>query len=341
MLSERKRAILKAIISSYVEHGEPIGSKALCDMLGTTLSSATLRNEMSDLCSLGYLEQPHTSAGRVPTVLGYKLYIDDLMGREALSGDTKLVIDSLLEGLSGDVDEIIRRGGQILSELTGLPVLISTRSDESNSVKRIELVPMGRHSLLAVLITSNGIMRSRMVRSDGALTPALLDSFYKLCTEYIIGKPLYTLGRAYLQQLVASFGDISLLSLVAALFDMIEDAKRSEVSLRGESNLFRFYGQGAQTHRLIELLAQKDLMLSLFDTVEAPVGVLFGNDTDIQELKSATLILAKYSSGDRVIGQIGVLGPTRMSYERVIPSIEYFAKGLSRVISETLTDLED
>ena len=339
-LNERKRAILTAIINSYVERGEPIGSKALCDMLDLSLSSATLRNEMSDLCSLGYLEQPHTSAGRIPTVLGYKLYVEDLMKRAPLSGEMKLVIDSLLSEVSGDVEEITHRSGQILSELTGLPVLVSALSDDSSTVKRIELVPMGRHSLLIVLITSSGIMKSRMVKCSIPLSSSLLERFYNLCEVYIIGKPLSMLTRSYSQQLAAS-GDITLMELTAALFSQIEDTKRSQFNLRGETNLFRCYGQGAESHRLMELLSQKERMLSLLSGVHGPIEVLFGGDTEINELKSATLVLAKYSTGGQELGQIGVIGPVRMSYERIIPSIEYFASQMSKVISDTLTDLED
>ena len=340
-LNERKRAILTAIIRAYVESGEPIGSKALCDMLDFSLSSATLRNEMSDLCALGYLEQPHTSAGRVPTVLGYKLYIDDLMKHDSLSGEMKLVIDSLLEGVSGGIDDITLHASQVLSELTGLPVLTSTVSRESDTVKRIELMPVGKHSLLILLITSNGITKSKMLRSVGALSVELLAKFRKLCSEHIVGKQLSVLSRSYSQQLIAAVGDISLMTLTASLFDIIHEARQSRLSLKGESNLFRCYSRDGEVQRLMELLSQKELMLSLMSNVDSPVGVLFGNDTEINELKPATIVLAKYSTGGHELGHIGVIGPVRMSYDRVIPSLEYFASRMSKVISDTLTDLED
>ena len=206
-LNPRKRAILEAIINSYVEKGEPVGSKALCDMLDFSLSSATLRNEMSDLCALGYLEQPHTSAGRIPTTQGYKLYIDDLMNRDAVSGETKLIIDSLLEGLSGDVQDITHQAGQILSDLMGLPALTLTQSDSANTVKRIETVPMGPRSVLLVLMTSNGLVKSRMLRGDLPPTADFFERFGEVCRLYIIGKPLSQLNRSYSQQIIARSGD--------------------------------------------------------------------------------------------------------------------------------------
>lgn len=335
-LNPRKRAILEAIINSYVEKGEPVGSKALCDMLDFSLSSATLRNEMSDLCALGYLEQPHTSAGRIPTTQGYKLYIDDLMNRDAVSGETKLIIDSLLEGLSGDVQDITHQAGQILSDLMGLPALTLTQSDSANTVKRIEAVPMGPRSVLLVLMTSNGLVKSRMLRGDLPPTADFFERFGEVCRLYIIGKPLSQLNRSYSQQIIARSGDFSMLGPIAALFDMIEDADRSTFALRGESNLFRCYKQEGQAHRLMSLLSQKELMLSLCTRLTEPIGVLFGTDTDISELKSATIVLARFGDGKRELGRIGVIGPTRMSYERVIPSLEYFAEKLSKVICDSL-----
>ncbi len=340
-LNERKRAILSAIIRAYAENGEPIGSKALCDLLDFSVSSATLRNEMSDLCELGYLEQPHTSAGRVPTVLGYKLYISDLMSRDSLSGEMKLVIDALLDGIAGEVGDITARAGQILSELTGLPVITTSVMNEQDTVKKVELVPMGRRSALAVLITSNGILKNRICRVTTEMSPQFFQKFYGFCGDYIIGKPLKELSPTYLQQIIASAGDLSIMSLAGDIFDMLSEIKRSVFAIRGESNLFRCYSRDGEVQRAMELLSQKDVMLSLLSQVTSPVGVLFGDDTKISELQPATIVIANYSHNGHELGKIGVIGPTRMSYDRVIPSLEYFASKMSKVISRTLTDLED
>ncbi len=340
-LNDRKRAILSAIVRAYAESGEPIGSKALCDMLDFSVSSATLRNEMSDLCELGYLEQPHTSAGRVPTVLGYKLYISDLMNRDSLSSDMKLIIDALLEGISGDALDITARAGQILSELTGLPVITTSVTSEQDTVKKIEIVPISRRSLLAILITSKGILKNRICKIGSEISSAFFEKFYAFAGEYIIGKPLGSLSPVYLQQLASKAGSLSVMSLAGDIFEMISEIRCSNLTLRGESNLFRCYSRDGEVQRAMELLSQKDTMLSLLSKIDDPVGVIFGGDTEISELQPATLIVARYSHGGRELGKIGVIGPTRMSYDRVIPSLEYFASKMSKVISETLTDLED
>jgi heat-inducible transcriptional repressor len=296
---------------------------------------------MSSLCELGYLEQPHTSAGRVPTVRGYKLYISDLMNRDSLSGEMKLIIDAMLDGISGETGDITARAGQILSELTGLPVITTSVMSEHDSVKKIEVIPMGRHSVLAVVITSKGMLKNRICRVGDEITASLIEKFYELCSTYIIGKQLSSLSPTYLQQTVALSGSLSLMSLAADVFGMISDIKHSSLTLRGESNLFRCYSRDGEVQRAMELLSQKDVMLSLFNKVTSPVGVLFGDDTEISELQPATLVIARYGHGGHELGKIGVIGPTRMSYDRVIPSLEYFASKMSKVITQNLTDLED
>ena len=308
----------------------------MCDMLDFTLSSATLRNEMSDLCHLGYLEQPHTSAGRIPTVLAYKLYIDNLMKRDAVSGDMKLIIDSMLSNISGGVDDIALSASQILSELTGMPVITSRIADLSDRVKRVAFMPLGAKAILIVLMTENGIVKSTSLRCDINSNPQIIEQLRNLCEEHIVNKPLISLTKTYLQQLITFTDDISIISLIAPLFELIEDSKSSKIILRGESKLFRCCNHDGEVFRLFELLSQKELMLSLFSSVESPIGVLFGNDTDINELKPTTIVLAKYGTAEHTLGQIGIIGPTRMSYERLIPSLEYFAKKMSEVISESL-----
>ena len=339
-LSERKRAILAAIIKSYIERGEPVGSKALCDILDLSLSSATLRNEMSDLCSLGYLEQPHTSAGRVPTALGYKLYISDLMKQSPVSNDMRFMIDATLEELSGDVDDIMLRASDYLSDMLQLPVIISSMSDERNVIKRAEVLPMGRRLLFLVLITSNGVVKNRLLHTNGDMPQELLEKFQSVCKEYIIGKQLCELSKTYLQTM-AMAGGIQLMGLTAALSEIIEDSKHPQFRLRGESNIFEAFERSFESRGMIELLSQRDRMLSLLTKAPKPIGVVFGNDTGIEEFRSSTLVVSEYKAGDNTLGHIGVVCPMRIGYEWLIPLVKYFADRMSKVIDKTLTDLED
>ena len=339
-LSERKKAILAAVINSYIRFGEPISSKALCDILDLSLSSATLRNEMSDLCSLGYLEQPHTSAGRIPTALGYKFYISDLMKNEPLSGETRLLIDTMLEELGGTFDGVAHRVGDVLSGLLQLPVIISFKASGDSTVKRVELSAIGNHLLVIVIGTSQGVVENRMLHVGGGNLARTMEDFQRLCNEYIIGRPLDSLSRTYFQT-VATAGGISLMEINSVLFDMIEHIKEPRVIIRGESNLLHRFERSFELRGLIDLLSQKERMLSLLSKTDSPVGVVFGNDTGVSEFHSSTMVVAEYSAGDSRLGKIGVICPMRTDYESLIPSVEYFAKKMSLAITDTLKALED
>ncbi len=341
-LNARKKAILSAIVRTYIETGEPIGSKALCSILGLGLSSATLRNEMSELGELGYLEQPHTSAGRVPTSKGYRLYVEDVMRNETVSPEMRQAIDAVLSHLTGDPEQIPAEAGERLSELTGLPVLSATVASEEATVHRVEILPMGKRTALLVLLTSDQTARSRLCRTAVNLSDALLDRFRRLCDDRVVGTPLCDLTASCLQSLVASAsGSLELLPLLTCLFDMAAELSRARLSFRGESNLFSFYKQDDEVRRLLELIARRDAILSLLSELNRPVGVIFGDDTSYDALKPSSLVVASYRSGDKTIGRIGVLGPVRMSYNNLIPGVAYYAQKLSQLMSNALKDMED
>lgn len=342
-LSTRKKQILAAIVKTYIETGEPVGSKALSQVLDLGLSPATLRNEMSELSELGYLEQPHTSAGRVPTSAGYRLYIQQLMRPAEPDPQTKAAIDDALEQTVSDPERMVGTAGQVLADLTGLPALSATVANESASVKRVETIPMGRRSVLLVMITSDGVARSRLCRLDYALTPSLLERFARLTAAEVESRELSAFQPALLQTLVALAGEygFALMPLLAALFQMVDEVCESTLSLKGESNLFGFSELEKEARQLIDLIARRDAILSILAGIHEPVEVVFGGDTPIEALRPSSLVVARYKLGDKELGRIGVIGPTRMAYEQLIPSIEYFAAKLGSLLTQALEDMED
>ena len=183
-LSDRKRIILAAIIKNYIKTGEPVGSKLLIELTGLSVSSATLRNEMSELCELGYLEQPHTSAGRKPTSTGYDFYFEQLMGRRQIPDDLKQIIDKMLNDAAKDPEHLASIAGQVLSDLTGAPTIMATVTKSEAFVRRVNIMPMGRRTVLLLLITSDGLTRSRICRSAFDLSPELISYFDRLVAVY-------------------------------------------------------------------------------------------------------------------------------------------------------------
>lgn len=342
-LTPRKKIILSAIVKAHIAHGEPVGSKLLCQITDLGLSSATIRNEMSDLCEMGYLEQPHTSAGRVPTAAGYRLYVSELLGKDSLSAPMQASIDRAIRKVAGDPENLTAMAGQALSDLTGFPAVSMTIPEAGAYVRRVELLPMGRRMALLVLITSDGIARSRICRTSEALTETAIAAFDRIAAADIVGRELTECSGVFLQTVAAKTGEhaLTLMPLLSVLFEMIEQVCHSELDLKGESNLYSFYHKESDARKLVELISRRDVIQSILSEISDPVSVVFGDDCGIEALRPSSMVVAKFGGGENRVGRIGVIGPTRMAYEDLIPSISYFAKQLGKVLEQSVRDLDD
>lgn len=342
-LTPRKKIILSEIVKAHIALGEPVGSKLLCQITNLGLSSATLRNEMSDLCEMGYLEQPHTSAGRVPTALGYRLYVSELSDKKNPSAVVKESIDRVIRKVSEDPEHITALAGQALSDLTGFTSVSLTIPEESAFVKRTDLLPMGRRAALLVLVTSDGIACSRICRTGEILTGDSIVKFDRLVAEEIVGKPLSIFTDAFLQSVAAKTGEhgLALMPMLSVLFEMIGSVCKSKLELKGEANIYSYYNKESDARKIVEFFSKRDAILSILSKADDSVSVIFGDDCGIEALKPSSMVVAKFGGGENRIGRIGVIGPTRMAYEDLIPSVGYFARRLGQVLKQSLHDLED
>ena len=332
-LSDRKKIILGSLIKYYIKTGEPVGSKSLLELTGLGVSPATLRNEMSELCALGFLSQPHTSAGRQPTSVGYSFYFEKLMNRREVPYDLQLIIDKMLSDAAKDPENLASIAGQLLSELTGFPTLMATVTKEETVVKRVDILPMGRRTVLLLLITSDGQAKSRICRSAFNLAPDVLSHFEKLISYYVIGTELNRLTNLVLQTLVSRTGDLSLflMPLLSSVFEMVEELQAKSVHVKGESNIVKCYENENDAREVFSLLAETR------DDIE----IIFGDQTNVSEMSPSSLVVAKYRLGNADIGRIGVIGPVRMAYEQLVPTVEYFALKLGAVMTQAMRDLEE
>lgn len=341
-LSPRKKAIIAEIVKAHIETGEPIGSKILATRLQGAPSSATLRNEMSDLCEMGYLEQPHTSAGRLPTSKAYRLYVSELMGKSTLSNEGKEIIDSMLETIRPDPESIGSSAAEILSELTGLPAISAAGAQLGVRLKKVSLMPISRAAVVVFIISDDGRTRSRLVRCQTPFTTALGARFDDIVTKKVCGMDVSKLDMAYLQSIVVTAGldALSLAPLLSCVFDMAKELKTAQVNMGGAANLFSVCPTDIQARRILDLLRTSEAVHSIFSGVTSPVGVVFGDDTKYSELAPTGMIVASY--GDmQELGRIAVIGPTRMAYDSILPSVEYLAQRVGSIMTELLTGLED
>ncbi len=342
-LTPRKQAVLKAIVKAYIETGEPIGSKNLTFLLENAPSSATLRNEMSELCELGFLEQPHTSAGRIPTSSGYRFYVESLTSKKELEPSVKGFIDSSLESFNCEPESIPVMASQVLSSLTGLPAISCLITVNPPKIKRIELLDIGRFSAMLLIITDDGRTRSRTIRKGRGFSQELEEQFKLILKKRVIGKRVNELNKAYLQNVIAETGlySLELMPLLSIVFETAAEIEETDVNLKGENALYNICGDEQGARRVLSLIKQRDPIISILENVGDGAHAVFGTDTVYSELNFGTFIAAKFTSADKYQGYIGVIGPNRMSYEQIMPGIEYIAERLTEIMTEAQKDMED
>ena len=342
-LSTRKQAIVLALVEAYIRTGEPVGSKALTELLENAPSSATLRNEMSELCELGFLEQPHTSAGRIPTSNAYRLYVESLPKSHTLSSAGREAIDNMLFSVSDDPEHIPAGISRVVSRLTGLPAISATVAGENSNITRAQLIPLGRHSAMLVLITSHGRARSRLCRTSAALTPQSISVFEKLLKEKIIGVPVGRITPAFLQSLIVCAGAdaLALMPVLTVLFEMIDEVSRATLELDGQANIFTVCKNDADARDILSLFDHREALISMLCDVNKPISVLFGSEMHFARRCSSTVIIASFNTGNGEYGRIGVVGPERMSYAQIIPSLAYIAEKAGDIMTRVLRDMED
>ncbi len=342
-LTPRKQAVLKAIVKAYIETGEPIGSKNLTFLLENAPSSATLRNEMSELCELGYLQQPHTSAGRIPTSSGYRFYVESLSGYKEPAPEIKNFIDDSLSGFNCEPESIPVSAAQTLSQITGLPAISCLITLNPPVIKKIELLSIGRFSAMLLIITDDGRTRSKTFRKGRDFTEQLEEQFRLILKKRVIGKRISDLTKAYLQNVIAEAGlySLELMPLLSFVFETAAEIEEADVTLNDENALYNICGDEASARRVLSLIKQRDPIISILQNVRDGVGVVFGKDTAYNELDFGTFIAAKFESADKYMGYIGVIGPNRMSYEQIMPVTQYTAKRLTEIMTEAQKDMED
>lgn len=341
-LTPRKKAILAEIVKAHIENGEPIGSKILATRLPNPPSTATLRNEMSDLSEMGYLEQPHTSAGRVPTSKAYRLYVTELMEKNTLSEESKQVIDYMVDTIRPDPESIGSSAAEILSELTGLPVISASGVQVGTRIKKASLMPMGRDAAVVFVITNDGRTRSRLIRCGSQLTPSLVDKFTEIVENSVCSRDVNHLDMAYLQSIVVSAGldALELAPLLSCVFDMAAELKTARVNMGGAANLFSVCPTDLQARKILDLLQTGDTVSDILSGVTEPVGFVFGDDTRYSELEPTGMIVASIGE-DNELGRLAVIGPTRMAYGDILPSVEYLAHRIGALMTDLLKGLEE
>lgn len=333
-LSDRKQKVLAAIVDAYVKTGEPIGSKALAADLG--VSSATIRSEMADLVELGLLEQPHTSAGRIPSKKGYRLYIDNIMDRKSISEEEQRYLEGMLFSSAHDPQKLLEGASKVLASLTRLAAVSTAPSGINAHIRALQFVQTSRRSAMLILLTSAGTMNHRIFRCEFDLSPEILRVFFRVMNEKLVDKRVSSVTPAFIQTFAVSLGELTVLmsSAMMALLEVAKETVETEIRLNGQMNLlFHPEFERGNARRVMDFLERPQDLANLLLSPHKKLQVMIGEETNQAELKNSSVIIAQYSIDGKKAGALALIGPTRMDYANLISKMEY----LSDTVGKRLT----
>lgn len=336
MLNKRQQKILKAVVYRFITTGSPVGSKSLAQSLNLGVSPATIRNELSKLEGMGYLYQPHTSAGRVPTDLGYRFYVDSLSGRTRLREEEKEAILALFSAKTRELEGLLQETSTLLSRLTSSAALVIAPRLMRNTIKHVDMVKLAEDLVLLVIITDTGRVEKKTLEigEDEILD---LEEVQSYLNRHLQGK-----GLDEMEGMDSAAGKETLRSpmlaarAISVILDILSHEDYEKVYVGGTVNLLKYLDEEG-TKRIENLLKHFEEQYFLLNMLSealrsTELTVRIGDENIRKELQFFSLVATPYAIGDEMMGTVSVLGPTRMDYARVIPTVDFIAKSLSRTL---------
>ena len=329
-LNERKLNILKAIVKDYIETAEAVGSRTISKKYDLGISAATIRNEMADLEELGYLIQPHTSAGRVPSEKGYKLYVDMLMGKSELSNEEKKLIQDCIQNNVSHIKDLIQETSKLLSQLTNYTTVAVAKSlNHKNVIKHIQLVSIDENKILLIVVTNNGDIKKADLTSDIYLDQSKLNIISDNLTRKLLGKSIVEIDERLIAFIKYEIGEYS--NLIDGLIDALNFNMSEEefvFSLNGATNIFNYpeFNDIIKAKSFLNMIEKKetiDSMLKSKGIQKDNVNIIIGSDNDLELAKECSIVTATYNINKDLVGKISFIGPTRMDYARIYAIVNY------------------
>ena len=338
-LDERKYLILQAIIDDYIMTAMPVGSRTISRKSGVGYSPATIRNEMSDLEELGYLDQPHTSAGRVPSNKAYRLYVDHLMKTVKLTNDERERMHEHLVSKSKQVEGVIRSAANVLSDATKYTSVIVAPKLGTLRIKHVQLVPVAERTALMVIVTNAGIVKDAVIRVPEGMDADDLYSISRMLTEKLADKPLEAVRQAFAELLRNAEHNRKLLGETLQVIEKRLEAggDASDVIVGGPANMLEYpeYSDVNKARNFLAVLESKDTLRKLLSRDGGmEITIRIGPENQVPALNDCSIVTASYRVGDHSNGTLGIIGPTRMNYNRVISVLDFMGRALSDVLSE-------
>lgn len=342
-LSDRKRLILSAIIDAYIESGEPVGSKYLTGNGHISFSSATIRNEMAELEELGYLEQPHTSAGRIPSEKGYRFYVDSLMKSYKLTSEELAQLNSLARSKAAELDGLLERAASVMTNLTNYTALTVRRKRPASIIKRYKAIGIGSEMLMLIMLTAAETVVTKYIHIDGGVDERGADVLEAALNELLSGvEPDEITLPLMVQFQMRMTGYENLIApVMQCIYEAHSDANGGDIRFDGVNRLLQ-YPELRDAERLSDLLGAFDSKTDIFNVIAHPVGngvnIFIGNENGIENMRHTSMIFRTIDVGGTTIGAIGVIGPCRMDYSKAVAAVDSVSRSIMKMLRNSDDD---
>jgi heat-inducible transcriptional repressor len=340
-MNERKIRILEAIIRDYIQTGDPVGSRTISKKYDLGVSSATIRNEMADLEELGFIMQPHTSAGRIPSDKGYRLYVDNLMERKHVNPEIERIITDMIRQKINRIDTLVEETAKLIAMLTNYATIASTTSITQPKIKHLQIVPIDDKSVVCVVVTDGNIVKNHIIRTPEELDFNLCMLLTNSLNETLSGTTLNEISlekiKTSIEEKMKGYGDLAV-NVLQAIHDTLGHEELPDIFIRGANNILDLqeFGNKEKTREIFKLFEEKLHLVKLLDhNPNHKTTIRIGEENIFTPMKDCSIITTSYSIGGYTLGNIGIIGPTRMDYGQVVSVLEYVTTHITSMLNET------
>ncbi len=332
MLDKRKKQILQAVIDEYINTAEPVSSGTLVKKYGLDYSSATVRNELAELENIGYLDKPHTSAGRVPSEKGYRFYVDELLNDEDISIEEIKYIQSKLSTKVNEIEDLTKIATSTLSEITHYTTVAIGPKSDMQIIEEIKFVLLGTRMLMVVIMTDGGLVKETIIKYDDDINVSQVDTLNNLFNNKLKGKPLSKIDKPMEEYILSEINySVEVIKPIIEQINKIVE-EQSKVYLEGANKAFDLpeFKSLELAKNFINVLDAKDIMVDMLNSgIAKDINVYIGKENDNEKLKDFSIVTFKHTVGNKDLGTIGIIGPKRMDYSKVISVMKYISKKMN------------
>lgn len=345
-LSERKKRILKAIIDTHINMGEPVGSKYLTKYEQIAFSSATIRNEMAELEEMGYLEQLHSSSGRIPSEMGYRFYVDQLMQQYNMTSAELGELNKLMKLKAAELDRVLEKATKLMSTLTNYTGVALKRSGVQTVIARFDIMYLTPRSFILVMLTGNGSVKTRQVRLGFDVSRDTLERLSLILNDTVSGIELDKLTLPVILDMQSKLegGEMLVNPLIKVIYDAVNETDDNALVFDGLNNLLSYpeYSDINSVRDVLELFDNKEELREMMTAAGSDKATVYiGSESPVEVMSNSSLITRSLKVGDKVVGAIGVIGPRRMDYSKVVAMVDYMSKGISTLMEDNGVPTDD